>query len=119
MLEKDSYGETHRRFLKNLMTSHIVPQAKAVELYCSCRDIEKSAGQGKLCLIFWFKIIISFSLLASQELGKEPEKAIANFIQQINAKIEPLNLSIKLITCEATIKRYYVLYTMNENEVTK
>jgi hypothetical protein len=64
-------------------------------------------------------LFINTHYAASQELGKEPEKAIANFIQQINAKIEPLNLSIKLITCEATIKRYYVLYTMNENEVTK
>ncbi|XP_065342532.1 non-structural maintenance of chromosomes element 1 homolog isoform X2 [Cloeon dipterum] len=92
------YGDSHRRFLKCLMAANnVVAQNKTIEMYCQCRNGDDD---------------------------KMPEDAtldvgIPKFIEQINQQIEPLNLSIKLVTCEATGEKFYVLYTAQENELTK
>ncbi|XP_059474972.1 non-structural maintenance of chromosomes element 1 homolog [Neocloeon triangulifer] len=97
-----NYGDNHRRFLKSLMAmNNVVAQKKAVELYCTCRDQGSNEE----------------SIAPSQDATAE--KAISKFIEQINSKIEPLNLSIKLVVCESTNKKFYILHTLSDNELTK
>jgi RNA:NAD 2'-phosphotransferase (TPT1/KptA family) len=46
-------------------------------------------------------------------------KVVQRFIDEINAKIDAVNLRVKLSLCEATNQKVYVLHTINENDVTK
>ncbi|CAB3362340.1 Hypothetical predicted protein [Cloeon dipterum] len=80
-----------------MANNNMVAQNKALELYLDCRD-----G-------------------TADEVSPEThtEKTIVKFIDQVNEKIEPLNLSIKLVTCEATNKKFFVLHAMHENDLTR
>lgn len=46
-------------------------------------------------------------------------KRINEFIDEVNPRIEPLNLKISQICCEATNVKYYVLHAIVENEAAK